>query len=546
LPIPSTGKHPKPRQSIQTEARPEFPEMIKEFYPSLNAQRARLPFVCGLLLALAFSVRGQDNDAFIQHLTLRQAVQSALAHNRMLQIERINPEVARLSLSASRGYYDPLLTSQFRKENVSDSGAFDPANPAVDSGFDSESTIASAGLLGYLPSGLMYNLNGNYGHSTGSRNFLNFDSYRLIGGVYLQQPLLKNLWIDLPRLTIRVNKTNLKISEDGVRYVAMDVINLVQQGYYDLVFAWEDLRVRQDLVSTREQFLRGIRQQMEAGTLTVLEERVAQSQLAKAQTDVIAASNAVALAANNLKTLMGVNGTNWTEQLVMPLDRLVAVPDAFDLSASWQRGLAQRPDLHQLAKGVDNANSNLRFTRNQLFPALDVIGSYGRRGASSVQAFPPDEPSASLSEAARQIRRGDAPNDMFGVVLSIPLTRTTDRANFKASKELKRQAELQVKQKEELILREISDAIHNARSNYDRLKSARQATEYAQGALKAEEEKLKGGKTSISFVLLYQADLAAAQSTEIQARQEYNKALSQLHFAEGTILERNKIEFDFR
>jgi len=156
----------------------------------------------------------------------------------------------------------------------------------------------------------------------------------------------------------------------------------------------------------------------------------------------------VAIAGNNLKTLMGLPGTNWSENLTVPLDRMVAVADTFDLNQSWQKGLAQRPDLIQLKKGSENADLSLKFSRNQLYPALDVIGSYGRRGANAVQAFPPDNPSASASEAWDQIQDGVAPNDMIGVMLTVPLSRTVERNNHKANKRLKAQAELLVKQKE--------------------------------------------------------------------------------------------------
>jgi len=506
----------------------------------------KAPAACAAILGYVCMAHTRAEGLSSPPLTLRDAIQTALLHNRTLQIERINPEVERANLSASWGFYDPLLTTQAREENVSDSGAFDPANPAVDTGFDSKSYVANVGLTGFLPSGLTYNLSGSYGHSTGSRNFLNFDSYRVVAGIYLQQPLLKNMWIDLPRLTIRVNRRNLKISEDGVRFTAMTILNQVQQGYYDLVLAWENLRVQEDLLATRERFLRGIQRQVEVGTLTVLDERVAESQRAKVQTDLIAASNTVALAGNNLKALMGVGGTNWSQDFLAPADRTMVVGESFELGASWQRGLAQRPDLHQLAKGLENADLNLKFRRNQLFPAVDIIGSYGRRGASSMQAFPPDEPSASAGDALNELERGVSPNDMIGLVFTMPLSRTADRANFRAGKELKKQAELLVKQKEEMVVREISDAIHLARFSLDRARSARRTTEYAEAALRAEEEKLAGGKSSIIFVLAFQEDLATAQATELQAKSDYNKAVSQVHFAEGSILQRNKVEFEFR
>jgi outer membrane protein TolC len=326
----------------------------------------------------------------------------------------------------------------------------------------------------------------------------------------------------------------------------MTVLNLVQQGYYDLAAAWDNLQTQQELLATREQFLRVIERQIELGTMTVLEQRVAESQLAKVRTDLFNSSNFVALAANNLKTLMGVTSTNWNDDWYVPREPVVVVGQVFDRTESWQRGLSHRPDLSQLAKGLENAELTRRFNRNQLFPSLDVIGSYGRRGASSVQAFPPDDPSASRGEAFDQLTRGDAPSDMLGLVFSIPLTRTLERANYRASKELKKQAELLVKQKEELILREVSDAIQNAQSNLDGYRSARLATEAARGALKAEEEKLAGGKSSINFVLQYQADLATAHFTENLAKQNYLKAVSQLQFAEGSILERNNITIEFK
>jgi outer membrane protein TolC len=499
-----------------------------------------------LLSALLPTASAQTNGSGLRQLSLRDAIQTALEHNRTLQIERVNPEVARLTLKASTGYCDPLLTSQVRRENVADSGAFDPANPAVDTGFESESTVAGVGLNGYLPFGGLYNIGGNYGHSTGSRNFLNFDSYRAGASIYLQQPILRNSWIDQPRLTIRVNKRNLQISEEGVRFVAMNIINLTQQGYYDLAAAWDHLRSRQDLIATRERFLRTIQRQVEVGMLTMQEEKVALSQRATALTDLISASNAVALAGNNLKTLMGNTGATWDEQFLQPSERLIVIRETFDLNASWQHGIAQRPDLAQLIKEMEKAHLHVKFQRNQLFPALDVIGSYGRRGSTAVQAFPPDHPSASSSEVFSQIGRGDAPSDMIGLVLTVPLMRTTDRANFRAGKELKKQAELLVKQKEELILREISDSIHTARFGLDRVEAARRAVEAAEAALTTEESKLAGGKSSIIFVLQFQSDLAAARAAEIQARLEYNKAVSQLHYAEGAILERHKIELEFR
>jgi len=477
---------------------------------------------------------------------LHEVIEMALKSNRQLQIEKINPQIARFTLSASRGIYDPIFQSLAQSESTADTGGFDPADFSNDAIFDAESEVLSAGFTGYLPSGLTYTLGGNYAHSQGTRNFLNFDSYKVGTSISVQQPLLKNFWIDQPRWTIQVNKRNLKISELGVQFVAMNVINLTQQGYYDLTFAWDNHRVFLDLLETRREFLRGIRRQIELGIVTALEEKLAQSQAAAVETDLVAARSAIGLASNNLRNLVGTQGTNWTQDLLAPVESLLAIPQLIDRQSSWTTGLKRRPDLLQLAINLENADLTVRYRKNQLFPTLNVIGSYGLKGSDAIQAFPPDNPKSDFSLAWREIENQSAPNAVVGILFSIPLTRTTERANYKMSKELRKQAELLLRQKEEIVLREISDAADLAQFSFERFEAARNAVRFANEALEAEEQKLRGGTGSIFLVLQAQTEKARARVSELTARRDYNKALAQLYFAEGTLLEKSGVELKFR
>ncbi|MGV3771610.1 MAG: TolC family protein [Verrucomicrobiales bacterium] len=478
-------------------------------------------------------------------LSLVEAINQALVQNRQLQIERSRQEVAEFTLRASRGVYDPRFDARVTSESASDTGGFDPANFSADAVYQADSEVFNLGLIGLLPTGATYTIGGNVAHSQGERNFLNFDSYKATTAIYVEQPLLRNMWIDQPRWTIQVNKKNLKITELGVQFIAMSVINLVQQGYWDLVYSWENLKVHQDLVQTKQSFISGIRRQVELGQLTTLEQSIAQSEASALQTDVIGASNIVAIASNNLRTLMGTAGTNWNHDFLVPSDFLLLMPENFDLQTSWGSGLKKRPDYLQMAVNVESADLTVKFRQNQLFPALNVIGSYGLRGADAIQAFAPDEPRADLSRAFTQIKEQTAPNSVVGLLFSIPLTSTAERNNYKASKELRKQAELLLKQKEEFVLREIADAIDLARFSYQRVAAAREAVRFAEEAAKAEEQRLRGGTGSIFLVLQAQTDFARARSAELIAKRDYNKALSQLYFAEGSVLERNNIHIDF-
>lgn len=500
----------------------------------------------GLMTTLA-QVEGESGEpAEIRRLTLDECIRTALLQNRALQIERLNPAIARSALSASYGHYDPVLTLDTRTEDSADSGGFDPADFSRDAIFAAESETARGGLIGFLPSGLSYTLSGSYAHSKGFRNGFNFESYSLLTGVTIRQPLLRNFWIDQGRMTIRVNKKNLQITELGVRYVAMDVINRVQRAYYELACALGELRVRQGLLAARQQLLAGVRRKIEMGTLTILDEKLAGAEVANVEADLTVADNAVRLAENELKLLLGDAWTNSVDVRLVPVEQLWVLPEEFDLRLSWQRGLTNRPDLAQFRQESEKAGIDLKYRRNQLFPSLDLVASHTRKGASTGQLLPPLRPSASLPEAGGQIVDGDAPSDLVGVIFSMPLSRATERGNYRISKHTKAQAELRVKQCEEQVMREIADAVYTARSCLERVARTRRARELSEEALAAEEQKLAGGKSTLFLVLELQNNNAASRSAEVRAKADYRQALSQLRFAEATILENSGFTIEYK
>jgi outer membrane protein len=484
----------------------------------------------------------------VRRVRLDECLFTALRQNRALQIERLEPAIAQSWLNASYGYYDPVFQADFRTEDATDTGGFDPTDFSRDAVYDAESQVARSGLLGYLPGGLNYNLFGDYAHSEGNRNNLNFESYSLRTGISLRQPLLRNFWIDQGRMTIQVNKKNLAITELGVHYVAMDVINRVQQAYYELATAIQQVHEQRNFLDSREQLLATVKRRIEMGNLTVLDERLAAARVATVEASLAQADNARQLAENELKSLLGDNWVNSHGVRLETADALLVFPQEFNLQESWQRGLGSRPDLAQLREDVAKAKIDLKYRRNQLFPSLDLVASHIRKGASTYQptTLSPTPPPASLSDARSQIENADVPTDMVGVIFSVPLGLAAERANFRASKHVKAQSELRVKQYEELVMREISDAVHTARSNFDRVTLTRRARELSEAALEAENQKLTGGKSTIFIVLELQNDVATARAAELRAKADYNRARSQLRFAEASLLEHWKVAIELK
>lgn len=327
----------------------------------------------------------------------------------------------------------------------------------------------------------------------------------------------------------------------GVHFLSMSVVCLVHQAYINLAHAREQLKIQEELLQMKQQMQAAVTRRIELGTMNILDEKLAASQTARIETELIASQNAVVLAENQLRAVLGDPWTNATPAELVPVDTLFPSEEPPSQQESWNHGLAKRPDLQQLKVDVKKAILNQSYRRNQLFPSLDLVAGYGRKGASTSQVSPPASASASSSDAFSQIAHGTAPNEMVGILFAIPLSRVSERAQYRASKELKAQAELRVKQKEELIKKEISDALQTTLLCRQRIEAARRACEHSRAALDAEQQKLNGGKSTVFFVLQLQSDLAEARSTESRARAEYLRALAQFHFAKGTTLEQHGI-----
>ena len=133
-----------------------------------------------------------------------------------------------------------------------------------------------------------------------------------------------------------------------------------------------------------------------------------------------------------------------------------------------------------------------------------------------------------------------------GVVLSFNLTFKSDRAEYKRSKLQEKAAIDSLKRREDIILQDIDTAVKKSRSAYERTESTRAARKFAEDALDAEQKRFAAGTVSSFFVLRLQKDLTDARAAEIQAAADYNKALHQLYFREGTTLQRNKVELDLQ
>ena len=466
-------------------------------------------------------------------LALEEAIRLALQHNLDVQIQQLVPDIARFNLSGAYAPYDPSFRASVLKSYRSSPGGFDPVTGLPNRPNDTDSERYNAGLSGELPTGLTYDLGGDMLRNYG--NTIQGFQYQPGVAIDLTQPLLKNFWIDSTRQQISVDKKTLKYSELGLRQKIMDVVTQVEAAYYDFIFAIENVRVQEKALELAERLLAENKRRVEVGTMAPLDENQAESQTAGSRADLLSARNDLNAQQNLLKKLITDDYKVWHDVDIQPSEKLIAIPEKFNLLESWQRGMTLRPDLLQSRVEVERRDIILKYDKNQLFPQLDLIGSYGRNGLER-----------HFNDSLNDISNDSNPAYSYGVRFSIPLSNRGPRNAYKAAKAQKEQALLQLKQLEETILVQIDDAVKRAQFSCQRVDATKQARLYAGAALEAEQKKLENGKSTSFIVLQLQKDLTSARAQEIRALADYNKALAQLAFDEGTVFERNHLTVDLK
>jgi outer membrane protein TolC len=489
--------------------------------------------IVSALIFAAFAAAAQTDTNAVsgRAMSLTDCIQEAVKHNLDVQIERYQPQISLYNLNSAYSGYDPTLSlSGLHSYNVSGGGLDQNQLKILPSTSDQNSF--RAGVVGVLPTGLSYNLSGNlaekYGTSGGP-----FDNSSGLASISLTQPLLKNFWTDSTRLTIRVSKNRLNYSEQGLAQQLINTVAAVENDYYELIYAQQNVKVQQQALDLAQKQLDDDKQRVQVGSLAPLDVQQDESQVASSRANLIAAQYTLSVAQNTLKNLLTDAYSQWYGTNIAPTVELTAQLQPFDLQDSWGKGMTLRPDLLQARLDVEQQGIQLKYLLNQVYPELDLVGSYGFNGTGK-----------EFSDAYGQINSGNRPFYSYGAQISIPLSNARARNQYKTGKATKEQLLLTLKKLEQTVMVQIDNAVKQSQSAYQSVDATRQARIYAEAALDAEQQKYAVGKSTTFTVLQLQNNLTAARSQEIRALANYNEALANLAAQEGTTLQRNGIQVE--
>ena len=292
---------PAPRADLPGDPPPVAPEFKANILPLPSADRV-----------------GVDPSNQLP-LTLAETVTLALRNNNDIDASKMNVELAKFSLRAARGGFDPALFSDNFYENRSTptasviGGARDGLVTLKSMG----SSVGIGGLSGLAGGRYNFSFNNSKTNTSNSNATLNPQFPTSLSLSYTQ-PLLRGRSSDASRRVLEIAKRNVDLSDSQFELRTMQVVSQVEQAYWDLMFSLRNLQVQIDAVKQARLQLESNQRLVEKGVLAPIETVAASAQITTLEQGVFSAQAAVTAAENSLKTLILADRSDetWSRAIV--------------------------------------------------------------------------------------------------------------------------------------------------------------------------------------------------------------------------------------
>jgi outer membrane protein TolC len=374
----------------------------------------------------------------------------------------------------------------------------------------------------------------------------------------------------LPNLRfVRIAKNNREISDVAFRLQIITTVDQIEDMYWDLVYAYENVRVQEEALTYAQKALDDSKKQAQVGTVPPIQVVSAQSTVSTDEQNLILAQNNLELEKLLMKNAVSrsIEDPMLAEADVIPTTTMQipqeeAVIPTQDLI---NEALAHRAELVESRIDLNSRDLSSKAVRNAMLPTLDAFAYYGGSGVggnvnpllmpptcnpavstcfNGTTAPPPFANGGPVGYGGtlNQLVNGTAPDKGVGLTLSIPLRNREAQANQVRAELEYRQAQVRLHQLENQVRIEVRNAQFDVKQNRASVQAAQFAVDFARQTLDADQQKLKVGLTTTTAILQDASVLTTSESNLVSAKAAYEKSRIELDRATGLLLDHSGID----
>lgn len=482
-------------------------------------------------------------------LTLKDALTLALANNVDLDIAVAGVEEGGAGILQTKGIFDPFLSLSGKANNQQ--------TPQVSRVFGSKNETYDLNLAisQEIPTGGVFTLGWNNEKQKTNSTFATVNpSYTTSDYLQFQQPLLRSFGSGATTRFIRIARNTRDASDESFRQSLQTTVTAVEQAYWDLVYARQNLVVKQEGKGLAEELYRITKIKIDVGSQAPIDIVQTESGVAQRELDIITARAAVGDAEDRLKRLLNFAAVGRWNDHVIPTDEVRVEPVKIDPEAGVARALQDRPEIRAALFSASTARIQYDYAKNQTLPQLDLLANYGYAGLGGDTLDPGADGifgtaddvllAGGYRDAFNQMAHRDFHNWTVGLNFSIPIFNRAARGAKAAARWGLESSLATLEQLKQNFAVEVRGAERAIETAHESIAAAGKSRELAEKNLDAEKKKYDNGLVTSFEVLQVQNDLSAARTAELQALTLYRKAIVAYHQAVGDLLAWKDIRVD--
>ncbi len=367
---------------------------------------------------------------------------------------------------------------------------------------------------------------------------------------------------------IRIAKNNREISDVAFRLQVITTVDQVENMYWDLVYAYENVRVQEESLTYAQKALDDSKRQAQVGTAPPIQVVSSESTVATDQQNLIVAQNNLQLQQLLMKNALSrsIEDPVLAEADVIPTSGMLVPPQEpiIPIQDLINEALQHRAELVESRIDLNSRDINIKAVRNSMLPTLQAFAYYGGSGVGGdvntlvpncsatsgsfcfnpAKAPPPFQTSNSVGYGGtlNQLVNSTSPDKGVGLTLNIPLRNRLAQSNQVRADLEYRQAQVRQLQLENQVRIEVRNAQFDVKQNRASVQAAQSAVDLARQTLDADQQKLKVGLTTQTVILQDAATLRTGESNLVSAKAAYEKSRIELDRATGLLLDHSGID----
>jgi len=467
-------------------------------------------------------------------LTLFEALHYTLRGNHEIQITAYEPLRAGADVTIAQAVFDPTV---FFANNF---GRTDrPIQSLLDTGQIREGALVEdtwdfqGGTRQPFLTGGTFSLfqDMSYLDTNSTLTFPN-PQYRAGLSAELKQPLLKGMGAVVDRATIRLANLNSDISYEEFRRKVIEVIADVTALYWQMVYEGELVRIDRDSLNLAEEVLRREEVRFRQGISKEVDVARAQAAAASRQAHLVRSETRLRNTVERLKLLLNAREVPLdSEIVVVPAENLLYRPTDVVRAEAVGKALAHRPDLAGARKIIEANQVRVDAARHERLPKLDALLRYTMNGLNT-----------DLGDAVGDQHLTDPFSWVAGLEFEIPIGNRAADAEHRKRRFEYQQSLLEADLLASRAIQEVNVAVRIVNAARSEVDAASRARDAAAATVKGENVRFELGQVANQDLLIAQDVLAAAEREYFEALLNFNRALTELGRAQGTLLDDVGIE----